>query len=583
MADIQQIYFTTLTAVGEAKDAKAKALGTPIKFTAMAVGDGGGALPVPDRTRTTLVREVRRAAINTLKADPQNPAQLIAEQVIPEDEGGWWIRELGLYDEAGDLFAIANCPETYKPVLAQGSGRTQVVRMVLIMSSAASVTLKVDPSIVLATRSYVDGQDAQHATAQDPHSQYLTKEAAALLAPKASPAFTGRVGVNTDAPAARVHTIASAGEIAALFQAAYPALGRALLASFSRAGGAVEAAVRYNDAATSIEFGTVSGHPLVLTTVGEERARIDQNGYVLIGASGAIGFGDAHRISRARAQGSNILAIDGGTEISAYFRAVSSAGFNTSPSALATGVNSSNGRSINAGGTINASGADYAEYMTKSDDCGELVKGAIVGIDAEGKLTDKWEAAVSFLVKSTDPSYVGGDKWGTTDAVGQRPAEPVFTPPAYIGAPHPGEAPGSPEEGLEGEALALYESAQARYAELLAEHEADQHTHAVAVVAARLLFDNTVMPNYLAELAAFEQRLEEARQKVDRIAFCGQVPVNVMGAVPGQYVVPAQDGEGIGAILVDDAAVTFAQYRCAVGVVQDILPDGRANVRVKPV
>lgn len=172
---IQQIYFTTLTAVGEAKDAKAKALGTALKFTAMAVGDGNGALPVPDRTRTALVREVRRAAINTLKQDPQNPGQLIAEQVIPEDEGGWWIRELGLYDADGDLFAIGNCPETYKPVLAQGSGRTQVVRMVLVMTSAESVQLKIDPSVVLATRQYVDGQDAAHAAAADPHPQYLTE------------------------------------------------------------------------------------------------------------------------------------------------------------------------------------------------------------------------------------------------------------------------------------------------------------------------------------------------------------------------------------------------------------------------
>jgi len=175
MADIQQIYFTTLTAVGEAKDAKAKALGTPIKFTEMAVGDGGGVLPVPDRTRTALVNMKRKALINTLKQDPKNPGQLIAEQVIPEDEGGWWIRELGLYDSDGDLFAIANCPETYKPVLAQGSGRTQVVRMVLVMTSAASVQLKVDPSVVLATRQYVDDQDAAHAAAADPHPQYLTE------------------------------------------------------------------------------------------------------------------------------------------------------------------------------------------------------------------------------------------------------------------------------------------------------------------------------------------------------------------------------------------------------------------------
>jgi hypothetical protein len=172
-----QTYFCTLTAVGEAKDANAKALGIALKFTEMALGDGNGALPIPDRMRTALVR------INSMKTDPANPGQVIIEQVIPETEGGWWIRELGVYDADGDLVAIGNCPETYKPQLSEGSGRTQVVRMVLIMSSAATVTLKVDPSVVLATRKYVDDQDALHVAALDPHPQYLTEaEGAARIA-----------------------------------------------------------------------------------------------------------------------------------------------------------------------------------------------------------------------------------------------------------------------------------------------------------------------------------------------------------------------------------------------------------------
>ena len=114
--------------------------------------------------------------------------------MIPEDEGGWWIREIGLFDKDGDMIAVANCAETYKPQLQEGSGRVQVVRMILIVSSTAAVTLKIDPSVVLATRQYVDDQIIQvksyvdqkmaaHVAAADPHKQY---------APKESPALTGR-------------------------------------------------------------------------------------------------------------------------------------------------------------------------------------------------------------------------------------------------------------------------------------------------------------------------------------------------------------------------------------------------------
>ncbi|WFW93016.1 phage tail protein [Citrobacter freundii] len=186
-------FYTLLTDIGAAKLASATALGVPLNITHMAVGDGEGLLPTPDAKQTALVNEKRRAALNMLYIDPQNSSQIIAEQVIPENEGGWWIREVGLFDESGALIAVGNCPESYKPQLAEGSGRTQTVRMVLITSSTDSITLKIDPAVVLATRKYVDDKVlelkvyvddlmAKHLAEPDPHSQY---------APKASPTFTG--------------------------------------------------------------------------------------------------------------------------------------------------------------------------------------------------------------------------------------------------------------------------------------------------------------------------------------------------------------------------------------------------------
>ncbi|MBL5914661.1 phage tail protein [Enterobacter asburiae] len=177
-------YYAVLTNVGAAKLANATALGAQVEITQMAVGDGNGALPTPNPAQTALVHELRRAPLNTLSIDPNNANQIIAEQVIPEDVGGWWIREIGLFDKDGDMIAVANCAETYKPQLQEGSGRVQVVRMILIVSSTAAVTLKIDPSVVLATRQYVDDQIIQvkayvdqqlaaHVAAADPHTQYL--------------------------------------------------------------------------------------------------------------------------------------------------------------------------------------------------------------------------------------------------------------------------------------------------------------------------------------------------------------------------------------------------------------------------
>ena len=153
---MNQTYYTILTKRGAALLANATALGVPLKITQMAVGDGNGIIPKPNATQTKLVHEVRRAAINTLFVDKENPNQIIAEQVIPEAEGGWFIHEIGLFDDKGNMIAVGNCPATYKPKLAEGSGRTQVIRMIIIVDNTQSVELKIDPAVVLATRQYVD-------------------------------------------------------------------------------------------------------------------------------------------------------------------------------------------------------------------------------------------------------------------------------------------------------------------------------------------------------------------------------------------------------------------------------------------
>ncbi|HHL0118064.1 TPA: phage tail protein [Klebsiella variicola subsp. variicola] len=199
-------FYTLLTDIGAAKLASAAALGVPLKITQMAVGDGGGVLPTPSAQQTALVAEKRRAALNMLYIDPQNSSQIIAEQVIPETEGGWWIREVGLFDETGALIAVGNCPESYKPQLAEGSGRTQTVRMVMITSSTDNITLKIDPAVVLATRKYVDDKVlelkvyvddlmAKHLAAADPHTQYAPKESPVLTGTPKAP--TAPAGTNT--------------------------------------------------------------------------------------------------------------------------------------------------------------------------------------------------------------------------------------------------------------------------------------------------------------------------------------------------------------------------------------------------
>ncbi|EKY5935860.1 TPA: phage tail protein [Escherichia coli] len=154
---------TVITTAGAAKLAAATVPGgKKVTLSAMAVGDGNGKLPVPDAGQTKLVHEVWRHALNKVSVDNKNKNYIVAELVVPPEVGGFWMRELGLYDDAGTLIAVSNMAESYKPELAEGSGRAQTCRMVIILSNVASVELSIDASTVMATQDYVDDKIAEH-------------------------------------------------------------------------------------------------------------------------------------------------------------------------------------------------------------------------------------------------------------------------------------------------------------------------------------------------------------------------------------------------------------------------------------
>ena len=249
-------------------------------------------------------------------------------------------------------------------------------------------------------------------------------------------------------------------------------------------------------------------------------------------------------------------------------------------------------RSINAAGTINQSGADYAEYEHNNGT--KFAKGQIVGFKEDGTLTDVYADAIRFGVKSTNPGLVGGDAWGTDKQVGKRPEEPQFAAPEYQGPQDPGTAPIEPvQQSLPEDASnedkaqasddfaaahAAWVTASAAYEKLAYEYRAAQQDHEARVEIAKNLFDTATYPEYQRALTAFEARLEAERQTVDRIAYCGKVPVAVYGASPGGYIIADKDHDGkiIGKFVADP---DFAQYKKAMGRVNRIM-DAEASAHL---
>lgn len=202
MANANTQFGGFLTNVGVVKQTNANALQIPWKITRMELGDAGGepALfpdPTPSPTQTALINVVYDAPLNSLYPSPDDPGVLIAELVLPPNVGGWWIRETALRDEDGDLIAVAKPAPSYKPLLVQNTGRTQTIRMHIVVGNTANIALKIDPSVVLATRAVVEAGDAEarayaaglmtaHQEAADPHPQYLLRGGVTSLAASAT-------------------------------------------------------------------------------------------------------------------------------------------------------------------------------------------------------------------------------------------------------------------------------------------------------------------------------------------------------------------------------------------------------------
>lgn len=313
-----------------------------------------------------------------------------------------------------------------------------------------------------------------------------------------------------------------------------------------------------------------------------EVARFSGVGHMLIGATS----GTCHVIKKAVTQGNYAVEFLSSEAGSMQILAISENGQSGAGAGIFCGKNSTTGRTFNAAGTLNASGADYAEYERNNGLT--IPKGSIVGFKADGTLTNIYADAVRFAVKSTNPSYVGGDTWGSEDKVGKRPDEPQFVAQAYTGSANPGDAPAAPDpvaEDATQEVLDAYAAALTAYESALAAHAATLHTytmdrtqHAASVEVAKALFDSATYPEYERAKAAFEDRLESERQQVDRIAYSGKVPCNVLDTTPGGYVIAVDANGAIAGEFVADP--DFAQYKKAVGRVNRLLPDGRCEVAV---
>ncbi|WP_267348154.1 hypothetical protein [Sphingomonas sp. GM_Shp_2] len=304
----------------------------------------------------------------------------------------------------------------------------------------------------------------------------------------------------------------------------------------------------------------VSNDGFAISMNGTPRLIIDGSGNVLVGVTS----GSYHNIQKdGVANGQPLIAFrQGGSVPVAVVYAIDFNGVegaNAANAAFKVG-RSSTGRSISVSGSINTGGADYAEYMVKADGCGVIPKGDVCGVDRDGKLVKTWGDAVSFVIKSTDPSYVGGDTWAghlspRPEAPGAEPIEPA--------------PPQAPPEGADDAVIAAWEEATAAYPGIIAAYKADHVAWRQATEA------------YSKTLPVWEAELEKARQCVDRIAFCGQVPANVSGDFEvGDYIIAAASGAGIKAVAVRADDMTLPQYMRRIGKVWAVR-DGRAWIDVQ--
>ncbi|HFU7845258.1 TPA: tail fiber protein [Escherichia coli] len=168
---------TLITDIGLAKLAATTAPGgKPVRLTHMAVGDGNGELRQPQKNQTSLYNEVWRQSVNRVFTDPENPNRLIAELVIPPETGGFWVREIGVFDDTGTMIAVGNTAESYKPTREEGSGRAQIFRAVITVTSDAVVELVMDTTTILPTTDYIDEKIAEHARSRNHPDATLTEK-----------------------------------------------------------------------------------------------------------------------------------------------------------------------------------------------------------------------------------------------------------------------------------------------------------------------------------------------------------------------------------------------------------------------
>ncbi len=333
---------------------------------------------------------------------------------------------------------------------------------------------------------------------------------------------------------------------------------------FGNLGGAATMRLRFGSAAnvyanhSFIEAQTLTGaaSDLRFGTSGVEQARIDNSGNLLVG----LRAGTAHSLAKGYTSNDFILNLTGNAHFCAQFYSGDKDNWSRSPHVLGLSSNPTTNRSINAAGTINASGADYAEYMLKAAGCGIIAKGDVCGVDRDGRLTKTWADAVSFVIKSTDPSLVGGDTWDAE--VGPKPEQPGTEP----GEPR---LPTPPAEDADDAAIAAWRDAMAAYPAQVASYQAARAEWQKATDA------------YAKALPIWEAAHEKARQCVDRIAFCGQVPANVSGDFEvGDYIIAAASGAGIKAVAVKADDMTLPQYMRRIGKVWAVR-DGRAWIDVQ--